>query len=312
METVSKLALGLRNAKRIKLGSVAVATLLSGVPLLMASAHADEMYVNLSSYANNNIFTDLNQNFPNTGPGMPGSHTGTANSTFLFTPGSYTPPAATSSSSPEYTITSYTVVNDGPSNGVSFQLNSNAGGQDFAQIGTSGPAGYTGPNPLTVTTNVTNATTVYALMGAYDGQSFSATFTGADGSTETYSNIFIPDFNGGAQVNTCTGTLAPGANCVQTAYVVNDRGGGGSGNSATGDTANYDLTEVEFALNSTLSAEQLSSVTFNSNGYETLLFGLTAESPAPVPLPALPAPAVLVLLGAAVAGLELKGRRKDT
>ncbi len=288
------------------LGPAMLATAL----LFAHSATAGTMsYVDISSLDNNNIFTDLNQNFPNTGPGVPGSHTGTANSTYLFTPGSYTPPAGTSTGSPDYTVTSYTVVNDGPSNGVSFLLKSNSLGQDFVQIGTSGPAGYTGPNPVTATVGVNDVTDVYVLMSAYVGQSYSVTFTGADGSAETFQNIFVPDFNGGTggSIAACIASLSPGTDCMQTAYVVHDVGGGSTGNSMNGNTSNYDLTDFEFALDGTLSSEELASMLFTSNGYETLLFGITAESPSST---SVPEPFTLSLFGAGVAGAAALRRRK--
>jgi hypothetical protein len=66
---------------------------LGGAALMTSPADADQVYnyIDISSYANNNIYTDLNQNFPNTGAGTPGSHTGTPDATFVFTPWTYTP-----------------------------------------------------------------------------------------------------------------------------------------------------------------------------------------------------------------------------
>jgi hypothetical protein len=130
-----------------------------------AGATVDYSYIDISGYANNNIYTDLNTNFPNTGAGTPGSHTGVANATFVFTPWTYTPPAAATTGVP---YSSYSApLGD---NGVSFQLNSNAAGQDFAQIGNPGGGPYTGPNPATVSIGEDKVTAVYALMGAYNGQ----------------------------------------------------------------------------------------------------------------------------------------------
>ena len=68
--------------------STAALASLGAFALLGASARAAPAYsyVDISPYANNSIYTDLNQNFPNTGAGTPGTHTGTANASFVFTP----------------------------------------------------------------------------------------------------------------------------------------------------------------------------------------------------------------------------------
>jgi hypothetical protein len=273
----------------------ALASLCSLVWMTPSARAASFNFIDLASSANNNIYTDLNQNFPNTGAGVPGSHTGVANATFLFTPWTYTPPAAAATGVP-FTTFSAPLGN----NGVSFQLNSNAAGQDFAQIGNPGGGPYTGPNPLTVSIGQSNVGTVYALMSAYFGQSFSVTFNGTGGS-QTFTNVSLPDFNGGGPVNSCSGGV-----CVNTVYTVNDVGGGGTGNSMTGALNTYDLTEVAFTLNSALTAGALTSATFTSNGPETLLFGITTGSTASV----VPLPAALPLFASGLVGLGLLGWRR--
>jgi len=262
---------------------------------LTIDARASEIQTDITDFSkDNNIYTDLNEDFPNTGPGTPGSGTGTANSSFVYNPGTFTPP------SNEPYASYQTPLN----NGITFDLTSNSTGQDFESIGGASPA---------IAVGVNDVTTVYALVAAYNGQSFSVTFTGADGSTETFSDVSIPDFNGGVgntPENDCTAVNGSLTNnqCIQTALIVQDVGAGGSGNSTTGDNNYYDLTEVSFDLDTTLSAEELSSATFTSNGYETLLLGLTTASATPVT--SVPEPASMLLFGSGLGALILTRRRK--
>ena len=212
---------------------------------------------------NNSIYSDLNQEYPHTGTGTPGSGVSTANASFLFDPS----PAAVKAAgyAPDY-IAGSNLAN----NGIDFSLTSDANGHDFEQID--------GGTTLSVPISLSNVTTVYALMAAYNGVTFNATLTGANGATQTFSNIFLPDFNGGGAVN---GTSGTGGAVTQTVFQVHDVGAGGSGNSSNGATNNYDLTEVAFTLSPALAGQSLSSISFTSNGYETLLLGVTAVVPEP-------------------------------
>jgi hypothetical protein len=220
-------------------------------------------YLNFAK--DNNIYTDLNEQFPHSGTGVPGSHTGTANANFLFDP---TPSAVTSAGyAPDY-LSGSNLVN----NGVDFMISSDSSGHDFAQIGVGTNPYTSSSNSLTVAAGLNGVTKVELLMGAYNGQSFSITFTGANTDTETFSDLYVPDFNGGGPINS-TGT----GYADQTVFRTEDVGAGGSGNSTTGAYNNYDLTEVSFTLDSTISSQELESLTITTNGYETLLLGVTAN-----------------------------------
>jgi hypothetical protein len=57
-----------------------------------------------------------------------------------------------------------------------------------------------------------------------------------------------------------------------------DVGGGGSGNSSDGAFGYYDPTEVGVPLPAAFASRTLASIEITSNGYETLLFGITAAA----------------------------------
>jgi hypothetical protein len=257
---------------------------------------------------NNDIYTDLNEQFPNTGAGVPGSHMGVANASFLFDP---TPSAVEGAGyAPGYVATS-NVVN----NGIDFDLTSNANGQDFAQIGNGGPLTvFNGPQTLTVAAGLDNVSKVYLLMGAYIAGGpvdFSVTFNGMGGASETFDSINLPDFNGGVgngSIN--TSGLGSGSTSYldQTVFITHDTGGGGSGNSTTGAFNYYDMTEVTFNLDSDVQSSFLTSFTITSDTYETLLFGATANGNLPGSN-SVPDESSTVALVAAAAALLLVGQR---
>jgi hypothetical protein len=104
--------------------------------------------VNADTYftKDSNIDTNLNQQFPNTGPGVPGSGVGTPNPSFLYNPATFTAPSIVAGS------------DLASSNPTSFLLTSNSTGQDFMQLSTSQIAP---PTPsLIVPINVQSATRV--------------------------------------------------------------------------------------------------------------------------------------------------------
>ncbi len=211
----------------------------------------------------NNIYTNLNVQFPHTGTGVPGSTIGTPNASYLFDPSSAAVGAA--GYAPNY-INGSNLAN----NGIDFLLTSDGSGKDFEQIN-GGPG-------ITVAANVADVHTVYALMGAYDGQKFNVTLTGANGAAQSFSGIFVPDFNGGGPVDSASSNPAE-----QTVFQVHDVGAGGSGNSTTGATNTYDLTEVAFVLEPSLADQVLSKISFTSDGFDTLLLGVTASMHGPPP-----------------------------
>ncbi len=259
---------------------------------------------------NNDIYTDLNEQFPNTGPGVPGSNQGTPNSSFLFDPSGSAVMAA--GYAPNY-VNGSNLVN----NGVDFLLTSNSAGQDYEQIGASGgPEAYIGPASLTVTADLNNTTKVYLLMSSYFDPDFDITFTGANSATETFTNAYVPDFNagyiGGNVPYDYFGGSGPGTYDSQTVFRVQDIGGGSTGNSVTGNNdgapdVGYDLTELTFNLDAAISSQELVSFTITAGGYETLLFGATANG---TPVGAVPDSAsTLTLLGGALAGVAALRRR---
>ena len=221
----------------------------------------------------NNIYTNLNQQYPASGVGVPGSGVGTPNANFLFDPTTYTSANAVGGSNLA-------------TNGVTFMITSDGSGRDFAEINTS--------QSLTVPIGQ-GLSSVHLLMAAYVGTTFNITLTGADSSTETFSGIYLPDFNGGGVQNQSAAVNGSSFTNFfeQTVFRVVNVGAGGTGNSSTGSFNTYNLVEVSLILGPTLSSESLTSITLTSNGYMTLLLGVSGQVSA-VPEPT---PLALLLLG---------------
>ena len=244
----------------------------------------------------NNIYTALNQQFPTTGTGTPGSGTGTPNAQFLFDPATYTSPNAVAGA-------------NRTTNGVIFQLASDSAGHDFAEVG--------GTSSVSVACNIFGATSVSALLNSYSYSNVNVTFTGSGGASETFGSVGLYDFNAqGGPINNSynfNGSAAPNL-LVQTAFQVNDQGGGGSGNSSTGDFATYGLDEYTFTLDPAFADQTLQSITFQNNNTSnsTLVFGVTATSPSvsnPVP-EASTTVSLGLLLALGALGCGVRARRK--
>ena len=231
-----------------------------------------------------NIYTNLMQQYPNTGPGVPGSRMGTANASYLFTP------QATGQGNPD----NLNYAN----NGISYRLTSDAQGRDFAEIGTAD----FGITALTLPINVQSATSLYLLGAAYNGTTFNITLNGTGGVTQTFSSLFLPDFNGGT-VNSVSGAVAD-----QTVFGVYGTGAGGTGNSANGSVGFYGLTQIGLTLSADFVGQTLTSATITGNGYETLILGATVVSQDAAAVPE-PAAWAMFIAGFGLVGATMRRRR---
>ncbi len=202
-----------------------------------------------------NVYTNLNQQFPNTGAGTPGSDAGVANATFLFDPSTYTSPNAVAGSN---------LAN----NETTFQLASDAAGHDFATSNAS----------FVVPVNLAGVVSFHTLTAAYFGSNESVTFLGSAGATETF-QFSVPNFFGGGTINQSSAVNGSSTNNLldQTAFQVNDVGAGGTGNSATGGNGSYFLTEQSFVLDPAFAKQTLTSVSINQRSETVLVLGLTAD-----------------------------------
>ena len=233
------------------------------------------------STGGNNIYTNLNEQYPNTGAGTPGSLTGAANASYLYNPATYTSANMVAGS------------NSNAAPGVSFNITSNATGQDFDQL-------YNG---ATLSINaasfqVSNPTAVYLLTAEYFGGSYSVTFTGSLGASQTFT-VGVPDFCNGGAINSSGGGVTN-----VSVLEVQDVGACGSGNSITGGNTNYFLYEQGFTLNSSFAGQTLSGIAITNTGGTTLVLGATAVEP-DVVVGTAPEPATALLLLGPLAGFGL-------
>jgi hypothetical protein len=223
-----------------------------------------------------NIFMNLNEEFPNTGlPPKPKTFPQTH--MYLFDPANYSilkdvPTQILESGS------GYVSGSDLASNGIKFKLTSDTKGRDFLEI----DSGVT----ITIKVPVSGATSVYLLMSSYNGEYADVRITGDNGHTAYFPGVWLPDFNGGAGSGGINQSYGPsyskakleGTLLAQTVLIVNDKGAGGTGHSATGDVNNYNLTELSFSIaGAQMAGSGISSVSITSGNHVALLLGVTAR-----------------------------------
>ena len=264
----------MRNSFRVIRPAIAAAALLAAV----APAQAVQNYATTFAKTDN-IYTNLNQQFPVTGTGVPGSGVGTPNASYLFSP----PPTGSGN-----------LMND-VNNGINFLLTSDAAGHDFSEVQNG--------SSLTLPIALGNATAVYLLAGAYNTTLINVTLTGTGGATQTFNGIYLPDFNGGT-TNTVAGGVAD-----QTVFQVLDVGAGGSGNSSNEAYNYYGLTEVGLTLGAQFAGQTLTSATITSSGSTALILGATVVAPAPVGGVPEPATWAMLLAGFGGVGVAARARR---
>lgn len=260
------------------------------------SAQAQTDYAVTNFIKTSNVYTNLNQQYPHSGTGTPGSGVGTANQTFVFNPQTYKSPNAVPNSNKT-------------TNGVAFTIASNADGHDFTEVNNLANG------LLTIPVNIAGAQSVHLLINSYFNPTASFTFAATGGVAETFSNVQLHDFNGGGSYDqsfTLSGSATPNL-LDQTTFQVNDVGAGGTGNSSNGDFNTYGLEEYSFLLFPSFTGQTLQSISIQANGSNPILLGATVRA-ATVTAVSTPEPgglALLVGMGLSGAGL-LARRRKNT
>ncbi len=243
-------------------------------------AAADQIYIT-NFTKSDNIYTQLNEQFPNTHGGSP----------FLFVP-----PTGSPSPEPSY-APNFDNNSNLVNNGIDFQISADGNGNDFAVV--------SGGSTLSVSPSLPGATSVYAIVSSFDssdpggiGGTFTATFTGtrAGGGTdmETFQAANLPDYyNGDGQNTSINETMTnqfTNDEADQTLFKVDDQGGAYGTDSTNGHIGNYDITELSFTLDPTLAADTLTQIQFEFDNTSDsvspgggLIYGITAVAPVPEP-----------------------------
>ncbi len=220
--------------------------------------HSQQTYTYVTNFTKtNSIYSALNEQFPNSGIDTP-------NTSFIFNPATYSSPSAVPGANQT-------------TNGVTFKLASDASGHDFTEVS------YLPSSTLTIPVDVVNATDVHVLTNAYHVALANFTFTGTGGATETFTSVYLHDFNAQNPPNNYSsnynGSVTPNF-FDQTAFQVYDQGAGGTGVSTTGDTATYGINEDSFILSPAFSGQTLTSISIEATYNNPIILGVTVGSPA--------------------------------
>ena len=138
---------------------------------------------------------------------------------------------------------------------------------------------------------MSSPTAVYLLTAEYFGGSYSVTFTGSAGATQTFS-VNVSDFCGGGTANTSGGGVTN-----VSVLEVQDVGACATGNSTTGTNTSYFLYEQGFTLNNSFSGQNLTGISVTNKVGDTLVLGVTASEPNVVVSTAPEPASALLLLG---------------
>ena len=154
-----------------------------------------------------------------------------------------------------------------------------------------------GPNPSTVTLNISGAQTLYTLMNVANPSNYvTFTFHGSGATPASYTMTLAQNVNyrnidnwGGSAYNQLS------AATTENALTVSNFSTGWDGTNAN----TYYMDEQAFALPTAFASQTLTSVTISSSGPVPVIYGMTVASPEPA----------IMFLFAGLFGLMLERRR---